>query len=73
MKRAMIEVDQVIAPMPDVRMILTVHDELLFEVPAAAAEETAALVKAQMQSAADLKVPLVVDVGVGRTWREAKH
>jgi DNA polymerase-1 len=54
-------------------MILTVHDELLFEVPAAAAEETAALVKAQMQSAADLKVPLVVDVGVGRTWREAKH
>jgi DNA polymerase-1 len=73
MKKAMIQVFAPLDAIAQARMILTVHDELLFEVPAAAAEETAALVKAQMQSAADLKVPLVVDVGVGRTWREAKH
>ena len=72
MKRAMIEVDQVIAPMPDVRMILTVHDELLFEVPRERAEDVAAIVKDSMQQAATLKVPLIVDVGIGENWKEAK-
>ena len=47
-------------------MILTVHDELLFEVPKAEAEEFAAIVRDRMQSAAALKVPLTVDVGIGR-------
>ena len=61
----MIEVDQVIAPMPDVRMILTVHDELLFEVPRERAEDVAAIVRDSMQQAAALKVPLIVDVGIG--------
>ena len=73
MKKAMIQVFAALDAIEQARMILTVHDELLFEVPAAAAEETAALVKAQMQSAADLKAPLVVDVGIGKTWKEAKH
>jgi DNA polymerase-1 len=54
-------------------MILTVHDELLFEVPRAEADDVAALVRAGMEGAARLSVPLTVDVGVGENWREAKR
>jgi DNA polymerase-1 len=53
-------------------MILTVHDELLFEVPAARADEMSALVREKMQNAASLSVPLTVDIGIGENWREAK-
>src|SRR5207244_3954556 len=54
MKRAMIDVHAALAPHPDARMILTVHDELLFEVPKSRAEEIAALVRDKMESAAAL-------------------
>jgi DNA polymerase-1 len=54
------------------RMILTVHDELLFETPRDVAEDVAALVKDLMEHAAELNVPLTVDVGIGESWREAK-
>ena len=54
------------------RMILTVHDELLFEAPEAEADDVAALVKDTMQKAFPLSVPLDVDVGIGVNWREAK-
>ena len=73
MKRAMIDVHAALAPMPDARMILTVHDELLFEVPMSRAEEVAALVQDKMQSVATLAVPLTVDVGIGENWKDAKH
>ena len=53
-------------------MILTVHDELLFEAPAADAENVATLVKGVMERAFQLSVPLTVDVGIGRNWKEAK-
>jgi DNA polymerase I len=53
-------------------MILTVHDELLFEVPKAGADALAALVQDKMQSAATLNVPLTVDVGIGENWKDAK-
>jgi DNA polymerase-1 len=72
MKRAMIDVHAALAPHPDARMILTVHDELLFEVPKGRAEEIAALVRDKMQSASVLKVPLTVDVGIGDNWKTAK-
>ena len=72
MKRAMIDVHAALAPHPEARMILTVHDELLFEVPKARAEEFAELVREQMQSAAVLNVPLTVDVGIGENWKDAK-
>ncbi len=72
MKRAMIDVHAALAPHPDARMILTVHDELLFEVPKSRAEEIAALVRDKMQSAAVLNVPLTVDVGIGDNWKDAK-
>jgi DNA polymerase-1 len=54
------------------RMILTVHDELLFEAPKEAADETAAAVRALMEDAVKLKVPVTVDVGIGENWKEAK-
>jgi len=74
LKKAMIDVH---AALPSVaggraRMILTVHDELLFEAPEEAADETAAAVRQLMESAVSLKVPLTVDVGVGENWKEAK-
>jgi DNA polymerase-1 len=54
------------------RMILTVHDELLFEAPKDAADETAAAVRQLMEAAVVLKVPVTVDVGIGENWKEAK-
>ena len=53
-------------------MILTVHDELLFEVPEAQADEIAEVVRDRMQEATSLSVPLTVDVGIGANWKEAK-
>ena len=72
MKRAMIDVHAALGAHPDARMILTVHDELLFEVPEKRADEVAAIVRERMQGAAELKVPLTVDVGIGRNWKDAK-
>jgi DNA polymerase-1 len=60
------------APSPVARMILTVHDELVIEAQAAAADEVAALVRARMSGAAQLAVPLDVDVGIGENWKDAK-
>jgi DNA polymerase-1 len=54
------------------RMILQVHDELLLEVPENEVERTKEVVKAEMESVHEMSVPLVVDVGVGKNWMEAK-
>jgi len=72
MKRAMIEVHEALLPHPDARMILTVHDELLFEMPKGRADEMAEIVRERMQAAVALRVPLTVDVGVGDNWKDAK-
>jgi len=72
MKRAMIDVHAALATRDDARMILTVHDELLFEARVDRAEEVAGVVRDRMQSAAALRVPLTVDVGIGANWKEAK-
>ena len=53
-------------------MILQVHDELVFELPAAEEEALKALVKREMEGAAQLSVPLLVDTGVGDNWLDAK-
>ncbi len=79
LKRAMVDVHAALAARAPgaggtrARMILTVHDELLFEVPATEADDVAALVKDRMEAAAALAVPLTVDVGIGANWNEAKH
>jgi DNA polymerase-1 len=72
LKFAMIHTHAALARIPGARMILTVHDELLFEVPADRADDTAALVRESMQNAAQLSVPLTVDVVIGPNWAEAK-
>ncbi len=72
MKRAMIDLHAAIAAVPEARMILTVHDELLFEVPEDRAPALAALVRDRMEAAAPLRVPLIVDVGIGANWKDAK-
>lgn len=53
------------------RMLLQVHDELVFETPDAEVAEVCEIVRHHMENAATLKVPLKVDVGVGLTWGEA--
>ena len=54
------------------RMILTVHDELLFEGPQAEAASAAELVRERMEGVVSLAVPLTVDVGFAENWRDAK-
>jgi DNA polymerase-1 len=56
---------------PGAHMVLTVHDELDFEVPEPLAEEAAAKIRTAMEGVVELSVPLVVDVGWGKTWAEA--
>jgi DNA polymerase-1 len=73
LKRAMIDVHAALASRAGARMILTVHDELLFEVREDVAPEIAEIVRQQMEAAAPLVVPLTVEVGIGRNWKEAKH
>jgi DNA polymerase-1 len=68
-KKAMVAVDA--APDLPARMILQVHDELVFEVPEAAAKGTGERIRELMGGVLALRVPLVVDVGTGRNWREA--
>ncbi len=73
MKRAMIQVDRALSRSDlGAKMLLQVHDELVFEVPKAEVEETAGLVKKTMESAAFLSVPLTVEVGSGENW-DAAH
>jgi DNA polymerase-1 len=55
------------------RMLLQVHDELVFEVAQGEREGLEALVRREMGAAAELAVPLEVSVGIGRTWHEAGH
>jgi DNA polymerase I len=73
LKRAMIDIHTALAkPGTRTRMILTVHDELLFEAPTELAEESSAMVRELMQNAVTLAVPLDVDVGYADNWRDAK-
>ena len=71
-KRAMIHVDAWVAKVPDqVRMIMQVHDELVFEVDASFVEEAKAQVCNIMADAAELNVPLLAEAGIGANWDEA--
>ncbi|UNT64007.1 DNA polymerase I [Acinetobacter towneri] len=69
-KMAMIEVDKML-PQAQAKMLLQVHDELVFEVDADAADELAPKLAEVMQSVVEISVPLVVEVGKGNNWDEA--
>ncbi|WP_437812454.1 DNA polymerase I [Sorangium sp. So ce1078] len=69
LKLAMVRVPRPVVP--GARMVLTVHDELAFEVPAEAVDEAKAKVREAMESVFPLDVPLVVDIGHGPTWADA--
>lgn len=72
-KVAMIRVhDRIRAERLQSRMLLQVHDELVFEAPPAELDALQTIVTAEMTSAVELRVPLVVDLGVGDNWLEAK-
>ncbi|MEC8086666.1 MAG: DNA polymerase I [Pseudomonadota bacterium] len=71
-KRAMIGIPETLKELGlGARMLLQVHDELIFEVPEGEVDETAAIVTKKMEGAADLELPLVVDTGTGLNWDEA--
>jgi DNA polymerase I len=73
-KVAMLNVDDALrASSLSSRMLLQVHDELVFEVAPGEAEALEALVREQMGAAADLTVPLDVSVGTGASWHAAAH
>jgi DNA polymerase-1 len=72
-KIAMIRIDRAIRDRKlEGRMLLQVHDELVFELPRDEEADVSALVKHEMEHAADLSVPLVVDMGVGDSWLSTK-
>ena len=70
-KRAMVKMFDWVSQETDIKMIMQVHDELIFEVPEDKLEECKAKIKTIMEGAAELDVPLVVDVGYGANWDEA--
>ena len=68
----MIDIDKYLsAEMKEVKMIMQVHDELIFEAPEEIAEETLALVKKMMEETAKLDIPLIADAQIGTNWNEA--
>jgi DNA polymerase I len=72
-KLAMVRIDAALdAAGFESAMLLQVHDELVFECPPGEVEPVSKLVKREMEGAYELKVPLLVDLGVGVNWRDAK-
>ncbi len=71
-KIAMIKIDQELTSKKmKTKMLLQVHDELVFEAPADEVQEAQSLIKKEMESAFDTQVPLLVEVGVGDNWLQA--
>jgi len=71
-KRAMIAVDRwLYLENPDAKMIMQVHDELVFEIAQDQVDDCAAKIRSIMCAAVELQVPLIVDIGIGNNWDEA--
>ncbi len=71
LKKAMIDVDAALRKQQIAKMLLTVHDELVFEVPADNVSEARALIEREMTQAAELRCGLAVDMHSGANWAEA--
>ncbi|MEJ2084786.1 MAG: DNA polymerase, partial [Acidobacteriota bacterium] len=73
LKMAMINLDRrLLQDHPESRLLLTVHDELVLEVPEGEVEAVSETVRGEMEGVARLAVPLIVDIGSGSSWYEAK-
>ena len=73
MKLAMIKVhNKLLEQVPEAKIVMQVHDELIVESPDSEVEKVKTLLKEEMESAASLSVPLTVDVSAGKTWLDAK-
>jgi DNA polymerase-1 len=70
-KRAMIEVHRWLSGVPQARLMMQVHDELVLEVAEERADDVVHRLREHMTAAAELRVPLRVEVGLGRNWDEA--
>lgn len=71
-KRAMLSIDAKLKKLcQNTHMIMQVHDELVFETPQASAEKVSKLIRTEMENAAQLHVPLVVDIKIGNNWDSA--
>jgi DNA polymerase-1 len=72
-KLAMIDVDRALDDAAlETRMLLTVHDELVFEVPEKERDDAESVIRSTMESVTELLVPLQVDMGFGPNWAKAK-
>ena len=72
-KLAMIRTDEMLRDAGlKARLILQIHDELIIEAPTDEAERAKEILRTAMQGAAELKVPLQVDIGIGKSWYDAK-
>ena len=71
-KKAMIDINKFLnKEMPEVKMIMQVHDELIFETPKQSSEEVLQLVKKMMEEAVKLDIPLIAEAAIGENWNEA--
>jgi DNA polymerase-1 len=71
-KKAMIDIDAFLnKEMPEVKMIMQVHDELIFEAPKKNAEEVMLTMKDMMEKTVKLDIPLIADAAIGNNWNEA--
>ena len=71
-KKAMIDINAFLdKELSQTKMIMQVHDELIFETPKANAEETLNLMKDMMEKAVKLDIPLIADAAIGQNWNEA--
>ncbi|MFT6625595.1 MAG: DNA polymerase-1 [Cycloclasticus sp.] len=71
-KLAMLSVDNWLQKdKPAVRMVMQMHDELVFEVEQSYLDQATSIIQQKMGAAAKLDVPLIVDVGTGKNWDEA--
>ena len=71
-KKAMLDIDELLLnEMPDVKMIMQVHDELVFECPKENADSVMEKMKDTMEQTVELNIPLIAEAAIGSNWNEA--
>ena len=71
-KKAMIDINGFLKKeIPETKMIMQVHDELIFETPEKSADDVLNLMKNMMEAAVKLDIPLIADAAIGKNWNEA--